>query len=66
MNTFLTLLIVFNLAMHIQKICPVPFLLTVISLYLTFPVLGTEGAFSSGLMTESILGYAASNVSAPN
>ena len=27
MNTFLTLLIVFNLSMHIQKICPVPFLL---------------------------------------
>ena len=27
MNTFLTLLIVFHLAMHIQKICPVPFLL---------------------------------------
>ena len=27
MNTFLTLLIVFNLTMHIQKICSVPFLL---------------------------------------
>ena len=26
-NTFLTLLIVFNLTMHIQEICPVPFLL---------------------------------------
>ena len=26
-NTFLTLLIVFNLTIHIQEICPVPFLL---------------------------------------
>lgn len=70
MNTSFALLKVINLTIPVQKICPVPFLLIHHTHYLTFPVFGTVGAFTSGALPSilfdcTIFGYAASNASAP-